>query len=263
MAVLLTHRLVNRKPLPKERKNMVETGLNFDLNGQVALVTGAASGLGAATARILAHHKARVVCGDMNEKGAQKIADEIGARALYLDVAEPNSAEAAIREILDAEGRIDVLVNNAGVDFIRSTTEMTLDEWDRVQHVNLRAPWLLSRAVFPHMVERGEGRIVNVSSTASKKGWENATAYAASKHGVMGLTQALHAEGREHGIKVMAVVAGGMRTNFFRTLDPPPPPENLQPPENVANCILFMVCQPAESVIQELIVTPVTETSYP
>jgi NAD(P)-dependent dehydrogenase (short-subunit alcohol dehydrogenase family) len=100
-----------------------------------------------------------------------------------------------VQEILDSENRIDILVNDAGVDFIRSATEMTLAEWDRVQHVNLRAPWLLSRAVFPHMVERGSGQIVNVSSTASKKGWSNATAYAASKHGVMGLTQALHAAG--------------------------------------------------------------------
>ena len=242
---------------------MTENGSRFELNGKVALVTGAASGLGAATARVFAEHGARVVCGDIDEKGAQKIAKEIGGQALYVDVAEPTSAEATVAEVLDSEGHIAILVNNAGVDFIRSTTEMSLAEWDRVQHVNLRAPWLMSRAVFPHMVERRAGQIVNVSSTASKKGWPNASAYAASKHGVMGLTQALHAEGKEHGIKVMAVVAGGMRTNFFRTLDPPPPPENLQPPENVAACILFMVCQPAESVIHELIVTPMTETSYP
>ncbi len=242
---------------------MIGNGSNFELNGKVALVTGAASGLGAATARVFSEHGARVVCGDIDEKGAQKVAKAIGGRAFYTDVAEPASAEAAVREVLDSEGRLDILVNNAGVDFIRSTTEMSLAEWDRVQHVNLRAPWLMSRAVFPHMVESGGGQIVNVSSTASKKGWPNATAYAASKHGVMGLTQALHAEGKEHGVRVMAVVAGGMRTNFFRTLDPPPPPETLQPPENVANCILFMVCQPAESVIHELIVTPMTETSYP
>ena len=242
---------------------MPENNFNLDLSGRVALVTGAASGLGAATSRVFAEHGARVVCGDIDEKGAHKVAKEIGGHALYVDVAEPTSAEATVHEVLDSEGRVDVLINNAGVDFIRSTTEMSLAEWDRVQHVNLRAPWLLSRAVFPHMVERGSGQIVNVSSTASKKGWSNATAYAASKHGVMGLTQALHAEGKEHGVKVMAVVAGGMRTNFFRTLDPLPPPENLQPPENVANCILFMVCQPPESVIHELIVTPMTETSYP
>jgi NAD(P)-dependent dehydrogenase (short-subunit alcohol dehydrogenase family) len=242
---------------------MTEQGINLDLHGKVALVTGAGSGLGAATARVLAAQGARVICGDIDEEGARRVAKEAGGRALYLDVAEPTSVEATVREVLSSEGHIDILVNNAGVDFIRSATEMTLAEWDRVQHVNLRAPWLLSRAVFPHMVGRGGGQIVNVSSTASKKGWPNATAYAASKHGVMGLTQALHAEGKEHGVRVMAVVAGGMRTNFFRTLDPPPPPENLQPPENVANAILFMVCVPQESVVHELIITPMTETSYP
>jgi NAD(P)-dependent dehydrogenase (short-subunit alcohol dehydrogenase family) len=238
-------------------------GVNFNLDGKVALVTGAASGLGAATARVLAAHGARVVCADIDEKGARKVAEEIGGREIYLDVAEVTWAWARVHDILDSEGRIDILVNNAGVDFIRSATEMTLAEWDRVQDVNLRAPWALSRAVFPHMIESGGGQIVNVSSTASKKGWSNASAYAASKHGVMGLTQALHEEGKKYGIRVMAVVAGGMRTNFFKTLDPPPPPENLQPPENVAACILFMVCQPAGSIIHELIVTPMTETSYP
>jgi short-subunit dehydrogenase len=113
------------------------------------------------------------------------------------------------------------------------------------------------------LVGRGCSQIVNVSSTASKKGWSNATAYAASKHGLMGLTQALHAEAKEHRVRVTAVVAEGMRTSFFRALDPPPSPENLQPPENVARCILFMVCQPKESVIHELTATPLTETSFP
>ncbi len=172
---------------------MTENGSNFELNGKVALVTGAA------TARVFAAHGGRVICADIDEKGAGKIAKEIGGRAIYLDVAEATWAEARVHDILAFEGRIDILINSAGVDFIRSATEMTLAEWDRVQHVNLRAPWALSRAGFPHMVERGGGQIVNVSSTASKKGWSKATAYAASKHGVMGLTQALHAEGKEHG----------------------------------------------------------------
>ncbi|TCJ16842.1 SDR family oxidoreductase [Rubrobacter taiwanensis] len=242
---------------------MPENGLTFDLGGKVALVTGAAGGLGAATARILARHGARVVAGDIDEAGAGKVAEEIGGRALHLDVTDPGSVEQAVESILTGEGRLDILINNAGIDYIRPATELTLEEWDRVHHTNLRGPWLLSRAVFPHMAGRGSGQIVNVASTAAKKGWSNATAYSSSKHGLMGLTQALHAEGRERGVRVMALVAGGMRTNFFRTLDPPPPKETLQPPENVAAAILFMVCQPEESVIQELVVTPMTETSYP
>lgn len=238
-------------------------GITLDLGGQVVLITGAGSGLGAATARVFARHGARVVCGDIDEKGLREIAEETGGRAIYLDVSDPGSIEAAVKDIFDNEGRVDILVNNAGIDFIRPATELTLEEWDRVQHVNLRAPWLLARAILPHMIERGSGQILNVSSTASKKGWENAAAYAASKHGLMGLTQALHAESRRHGVRVMAVVAGGMRTNFFRTLDPPPDPKTLQPPETVANTLLFMVCQPSDSVIQESVVTPMTETSYP
>ncbi len=233
------------------------------MRGSIVLVTGAGSGLGEATARVLAADGARVICGDIDEAGARRVAGEIGGEAARLDVADPRSAEEFVRWAMEHEGRIDALVNNAGVDYVRSAVEMTLEEWDRVQHTNLRGPWLLSRAVFSHMVGRGSGQIVNVASTASKKGWANATAYAASKHGLLGLTQALHAEGKEHGVRVMAVVAGGMRTGFFRTLDPPPPPETLQPPENVARAILFMLCQPAESVIHELIITPMTETSYP
>ncbi len=241
------------------------------MRGAVAVVTGGSRGIGAAICEELGRVGAKVVVNYSGSQGpAEEVVDKIAqiggggeAVAIQADVSDPNDAQRLIDQTIEQFGRIDILINNAGVDFIRSATEITLAEWDRVQHVNLRAPWLLSRAVLPHMVERGSGQIVNVASTASKKGWSNASAYAASKHGVMGLTQALHAEGKEHGVRVMAVVAGGMRTNFFRTLDPPPPPENLQPPENVASSILFMVCLPAESVIHELIVTPMTETSYP
>ncbi len=235
----------------------------FDLSGQVALVTGAGSGLGAATARLLAEHGAQVVLADINKEAAGKVAAAFGGRPLYMDLADPGSIEGGVADVLGTEGQIDVLVNAAGLDFIRSASELTLEEWDNVVDVNLRAPWLLAKLVMPHMAERGSGQILNVASTAAKKGWENAAAYASSKRGLLGLTQVLHAEGRKYGVRAMAVVPGGMRTNFFEALDPPPPPENLQPPETVARSILFMISQPLDSVIHELIVTPMTETSYP
>jgi len=235
----------------------------FDLSDQVALVTGAGSGLGAATARLLAEHGAGVVLADIDKEAAGEVSAAFGGRPLYMDLGDPGSIEGGVEDVLGTEGRIDVLVNAAGLDFIRSAPELTLAQWDNVIDVNLRAPWLLAKLVMPHMMERGSGQILNVASTAAKKGWENAAAYASSKHGLLGLTQVLHAEGRRHGVRVMAIVPGGMRTNFFKALDPPPPPENLQPPETVARSILFMISQPLDSVIHELIVTPMTETSYP
>ncbi|HLL58103.1 MAG TPA: SDR family oxidoreductase [Rubrobacteraceae bacterium] len=242
---------------------MPENITTFDLTGHVALVTGAGSGLGAATARLLAEHGARVILADVNKEAAGEVAAEYGGRPVYMDLADAGSIEGGVTDALETEGRIDMLVNSAGLDFIRSASELTLEEWDNVINVNLRAPWLLAKLVMPHMMERGSGQILNVASTAAKKGWDNAAAYASSKHGLLGLTQVLHSEGRRHGVRAMAVVPGGMRTNFFAALDPPPPPENLQPPETVARSILFMLSQPLNSVIHELIVTPITETSYP
>jgi NAD(P)-dependent dehydrogenase (short-subunit alcohol dehydrogenase family) len=242
---------------------MADNTTTFDLSGQVVLITGAGSGLGAATTRLLAEHGARVVLADINKEATGEVASAFGGRPLYMDLTDPGSIEGGVEYVLGTEGRIDILVNAAGLDFIRSATELTLAEWDNVVNVNLRAPWLLARVVMPHMMGRGSGQILNVASTAAKKGWENAAAYASSKHGLLGLTQVLHAEGRRYGVRAMVIVPGGMRTNFFRTLDPPPPPENLQPPETVARSILFMVSQPLDSVIHELIVTPMTETSYP
>jgi NAD(P)-dependent dehydrogenase (short-subunit alcohol dehydrogenase family) len=242
---------------------MPENITTFDLSGQVALVTGAGSGLGAATARLLTEHGARVVLADIDKEAAGEVTAKHGGRPLYMDLNDPSSIEGGVEDMLGTEGKIDVLVNAAGLDFIRPASELTLEEWDNVVNVNLRAPWLLAKAVMPHMMDRGSGQILNVASTAAKKGWENAAAYTSSKHGLLGLTQVLHAEGRIKGVRAMVIVPGGMRTNFFKALDPPPPPENLQPPETVARSILFMISQPLDSVIHELVVTPMTETSFP
>ena len=151
---------------------MPDNTTTFDLSNQVSLVTGAGSGLGAATARLLAEHGATVVLADINKEAAGEVASAFGGRPLYMDLADPGSIEGGVEYVLGTEGRIDILVNAAGLDFIRSATELTLAEWDNVVNVNLRAPWLLAKAIMPHMMERRSGQILNVASTAAKKGWE-------------------------------------------------------------------------------------------
>ena len=238
------------------------------LDGQVAIVTGAASGLGLETVRLLASHGARVVLADVNTERVQAWATELreggaDAVALTVDVASPQSVGDGVASVLDDLGRIDVLINAAGVDVTASATDLTPEDWRRVLGVNLDGPFLVSRAVLPAMRKQGGGHIVNVTSTAAKRAWANASAYHASKWGLLGLSHALHVEGREYGVKVTAVVAGGMRTPFLFDRFPDLDPELLQDPACVAETILFALCQPRDTVIPELTVLPMRETSWP
>jgi len=240
---------------------------HVDLEGQVALITGAASGLGLATAKLLASQGMHAVLADLDHARAEESAAAIRgegaeATAIAVDVADPQSSEEAIRQVMDELGRLDALINAAGVDVTASATELTPEEWRRVLGVNLDGPFWMSRAALPVMREQG-GAIVNVASTAAKRAWANASAYHASKWGLLGLSHALHVEGREHGVKVTAIVAGGMRTPFLFDRFPDLDPELLQDPECVAETILFALCQPRDTVIPELTVLPMRETSWP
>jgi short-subunit dehydrogenase len=117
--------------------------------------------------------------------------------------------------------------------------------------------------VLPTMQQQGQGHIVNIASTASKRAWANASAYHASKWGLLGFSHALHVEARPHGIKVTAVIAGGMQTPFILDRFPDTPLDKLQDPKNVADTIRYVLCQPAATVIPEVMVVPMQESSWP
>ncbi len=232
------------------------------------MVTGAGSGLGEAIAFALSQAGVTVVATDMSEEEVKRVAAQIslhGGRAtpFRMDVSEPHEVEEVVQATLHQYGRIDFLVNNAGTDYTLPITELTLDQWRRVIGVNLTGAFICSQAVFRAMQSQGGGHIVNISSTAGKRGWANATAYCASKFGLVGFTQALAAEGRPFGIKASLVMPGGMRTRFFDRLEEKPDPKNLNDPANVANLVLFILSQPAESNINEVIICSVNETSWP
>ncbi|HKQ27764.1 MAG TPA: SDR family oxidoreductase, partial [Burkholderiales bacterium] len=171
--------------------------------------------------------------------------------------------DAEVAAVLDRIGRFDVLINNAAVDFTVPIDELTMAQWDAVINVNLRGPFLMSKHAARIMKGQGSGHIVNIASTASKRAWPNASAYHASKWGLLGLSHALHAELRPHRIKVSAVVAGGMRTPFLLDRFPDIDPGVLQDPANVAATIRFLLTLPEETVIPEVMVIPMRESSWP
>ncbi|MGE5638716.1 MAG: SDR family oxidoreductase [Clostridia bacterium] len=234
------------------------------LEGKLALVTGGGRGLGAAICRELARGGATVAVADRDADGAGRVAAEIEkaggrASALRLDVGDAAAAESALRGL----DRVDVLVNNAAIDHTLPVDELSLAQWDAVMQVNLRGPFVMSRLAAARMKGQGGGQIVNIASTAAKRAWPNASAYHASKWGLLGLSHALHAELRPHGIKVSAIVAGGMRTPFLLDRFPDIDPGVLQNPANVAATVRFLLTLPAETVIPEVMVIPMRETSWP
>jgi NAD(P)-dependent dehydrogenase (short-subunit alcohol dehydrogenase family) len=178
------------------------------------------------------------------------------------DVGNPDDVRGFIDAIVKRSGRLDALVNNAGVDRTTGVDTLEVDEFDRIVRTNLRGPFLLSKFALP-LLREARGDIVNVASTAAKRGWPNASAYHASKWGLLGLSYALHAEFRAHEVRVTAVIAGGMRTPFLLERFPDLEPSKLQDPRDVARAVRFALSQPRESVIAEITVLPVQETSWP
>ena len=237
------------------------------LDGQVAIVTGAGSGLGYAVAQVLAQAGARVAMADLAAAKVQRCADELveagfAVHAVPLDVGDPVRVQHAVDALRERHGRIDAAVNCAAIDLTVPIGELDPAQWERIVRTNLTGPFLVARAVLPAMQGRG-GHIVNICSTASKRAWPNASAYHATKWGLLGLSHALHAELRAKNIKVCAIVAGGMRTPFLLDRFPDLDPQLLQDPMNVAQAVRFVLTQPPETVVPELTVLPMKETSWP
>jgi NAD(P)-dependent dehydrogenase (short-subunit alcohol dehydrogenase family) len=246
------------------------------LQGQVALVTGASSGLGRATALALAESGADVVLLARSAEDLEHIVTEIaqrGRRALALpgDLAHEDYLVNTVARAIETFGRLDILVNAAGIDVPGAVVQLAASDWDYVLAVNLRAPFLLAKAVFPHMSQAGRGTIINISSVAGKRGWANAGAYCASKFGLTGLTQALAAEGKADGIRACIVYPGAMATHWglwspterHTTPREAQPPTKALPPAEVAALIVWIAAAPPELVLNEAIVSPLEESSWP
>lgn len=192
---------------------------------RVALVTGAARGIGAAIALRLARDGACVAVADLDDgaasEQARRIADETGggAFAVQLDVADPRSPERAMQHVLEREGKVDILVNNAGIAGLSApVSEYPEDEWRRILAIDLDGVFYCCKAVLPHMLARGAGRIVNIASISGKEGNPNMAAYSTAKAGVIGFTKSLAKEVATRGIYVNCVTPAVIATGILSQL---------------------------------------------
>jgi NAD(P)-dependent dehydrogenase (short-subunit alcohol dehydrogenase family) len=235
---------------------------------KIILITGGAQGLGKAICEQLTCAHNTLLIADIQYSKAREIVDEIRSRgcqgrAYEVDLEKPASIKQMIEAIIEQFGCLDVLINNAGVDVTKSIIDMSLEEWDRVININLRAPFVTTKYVLAYMSEQHYGHIINIVSTAALRGWTEAAAYHASKWGLRGFTQALFSEARKVNVKASAIIAGGMKTPFLLDRFPDIDQAKLQDPKNVADTIRFILDQPAETTIPEVLVLPLQESSWP
>src|SRR5262245_12787907 len=182
------------------------------LEGRKALVTGGASGIGAATCSRLVAEGAEVVIGDVNSDGAVELAGEIGAAAARLDVTDPQSAI----DVVGEHGPFSILVNNAGMDEFGFFADTDPGQWERVLAVNLRGVFACTHAVLPGMQEAGYGRIVSIASEAGRVGSKGSAVYSAAKGGVIAFTKVIAREGARYGVTANSIAPGPIETPRLR-----------------------------------------------
>ncbi len=223
----------------------------FEVDGQTAIVTGAANGIGEVISRRLANAGARVAIADIDDQAAAAAAERIGKHAfpVHLDITDANSVQQAIETVLVRTKSLEIVVNNAGLAGKAAPVwEQTDDDWNRVLAINVTGPFFMCRAVMPHMRSRGYGRVVNIASIAGKEGNPNMVAYSASKAAIIGLTKSVAKEVATEGICVNAVSPAVIRTKMLDQLTPAQvsymveriPMKRTGQPEEVAAVVHFL-----------------------
>ena len=233
----------------------------MQLEGQVAIVTGAGTGIGRATALLLAKEGAAVVVAARTVADLEAVAREIeaeGGKALALptDVSVEEQAEALIAKTVEAFGRLDILVNNAGTNVRAPIDKVTTPDWNLILGSNLNGTFFCTRAAIPRMMAQEYGKIINVSSGAGKRGSATRAAYSAAKHAVVGFGDAVAKDMKAHGITVTAVLPGPIHTPLRRRSVPGEDPNLLISSDEVAEVILFLATRGRDVIIPEIAIYP-------
>ena len=235
------------------------------LSGKIAIIAGASSGMGAATAQLFAAQGATVVLGARSAGALEKLAGEInadGGKALAVptDATDRAAAQALVGAAVEHYGRVDTLINSVGTNLKqRALTVLDPADWDMMLSVNLSAAYNLTRAVLPQMRSQGQGLIVHFSSGAVQKPDVSGVAYQATKHGVAGLAYGTMEEEKENGIRVTVIFPGLCNTPLVEKRPTPTPPEVLAKalePEDVARAALLVASLPARAYVPDMRLLP-------
>jgi NADP-dependent 3-hydroxy acid dehydrogenase YdfG len=230
----------------------------YNLTSKVAFVTGASKGIGRAIAGGLAREGAHVVLVARSKSELGAAVDEMKKFGLHAsceiaDITEPAQLERAMHATVANFGRVDILVNNAGVGHFKPVTELSLREFDDMWNLNMRAVFVATKAVLPHMMKAKSGVIVNISSLAGKNGFKGGTGYGATKWALRGFASSLMLEVREHNIRVITIFPGSVDTSFSLMNKRG---EKITQPEDVASAVVFAVTAPERTMFSEIDLRP-------
>lgn len=228
------------------------------LEGKVALVTGASRGIGLAIARTLARMGAKLALCARDSGKLAIVADELSRCGTVIpipaDISRAGDIDSLVQKTEQSVGPIEVLVNNAGIGYFAPVQAASEANWDSVLDTNLKAVFLLSKAVAPGMIRRGSGHIVNIASLAGKNAFAGGAIYCASKWGLLGLTQCMAEDLRPHGIRVSAVCPGTVATDFSPHAGKDT--SKMLQPEDVAHAVETILTQAPQSFISEILLRP-------
>jgi 3-oxoacyl-[acyl-carrier protein] reductase len=230
------------------------------LEGKVAVVTGAGRGIGKAVSLSLAQSGCRVVLAARSGDQLDEVQKEISARgskalSVPTDLTRDDETSALVEKIQQVWGGADILINNAGWGKRAPVVKAKTEDWDQTFRLNLRAPMLLAKLLLPHMIEKGEGAVINIGSVSGKTGEANGAAYSASKFGLIGFTQSLFEEVREYGIKVAVILPGFVDTPLIppnRQLDR----SKMIQAEDVAQAVHYVLASPLTACPVEITIRP-------
>jgi|MGYP000854759790 3-oxoacyl-[acyl-carrier protein] reductase len=228
-----------------------------DIKGKVALITGASRGIGYAIAARLAENGVNIAIGGSSKEYLNKAAKELSAYGVNVfacpgDLADVRVPAMIIQDVVEYFGKLDILINNAGIAAPASFEDTSVEAWDRHMAVNARAPFLLCREAVPYLKKSDHATIINISSVVGYKGYVNQVAYTASKHALMGMTKVLAQEVYHDGIRVHIVAPGGVATDMVTVTRPDLAAAEMPTPGDIADIVIFLLNYRGNAVIDEI-----------